>query len=402
MSYLILREIDSNPKFRSRNILGTYSGEEGVESDLRLNVLSGLVARLKKSNLAADEFKRQHIAGSNQAVGVAWSASDRTGKAPVVGPGQSGGGTVKDLVAWHTQAQRNVVEGDLLNAEVIRVRRWITRQGAKLTPQGQVIWSVSHRQVEYDHDLARQNMTKVEFRGGKMYTSAGKLLDTSEMVTVFSGPGYAIYVLSKEGNLHVGSHAISNRHHSSLLAGAATNCAGEMRVVNGELKHLSNKSGHYTPDAFNLLKMLQVLEDGGIPQTFTLESLGANFTSVRYASVDAFMRENLFDDNSYLLSKAALARTVVVPVVASAPQNSSGGYYQPYSRPNFASAPNQNVYSKPNLAPDPASGYMHYSKPADVSGPEAPGTSTVTYYVTQGVGTTPAGYNNVDLVIRYV
>ena len=401
MSYEILREIDTNKKFSGCSIGGAYSGEEGQESDLRLNVLSGLVARLKKTIEAADNFKKQRIPGSNQNVGVTFSGYDRTSKAPVVGPGAANTGGVKDLVKWHMQAQQNVMDGDRLNDEVIRVRRWITRQGAKLTVRGQVIWDVSHRRVEYDNDLQKQAMTKVTLRGGKMYTADGKLLDTSEMVTVFSGPGYAIYVLSKEGNIHVGSHSISHRHHSSLLAGSKTNCAGEMRVIQGELKHLSNKSGHYTPDVFNLLKMLQVLEDGGIAFNFSVESLGAGFQSVRYASVDDFMRTNMFDDENYRKSKAALARTQVVPANLASSQGDS--FY--YTRPGASTPSGGYVYSQPSIgnSPAPASsgGYMHYRQIQDTNAP-ASSPETVSYYVVSGPVSIPAGYNNVDLVIRYV
>ncbi len=52
-----------------------------------------------------------------------------------------GAGRVKALARFHMQQQDNLTRGDLLNNEVIRIRQWLFRQGARLTPEGKIkIW----------------------------------------------------------------------------------------------------------------------------------------------------------------------------------------------------------------------------------------------------------------------
>ena len=93
----------------------------------------------------------------------------------------------------------------------LQISEWLLRQGAVLNKDGTVKRDQSHSIVKYDHQLAEQGMTKVRFdAGGQLYwdDALRQPVDTRQMVTHFSGPGYAIYVLSGEGNLHIASHSI--------------------------------------------------------------------------------------------------------------------------------------------------------------------------------------------------
>lgn len=85
---------------------------------------------------------------------------------------------------------------------------------------------------------------------GKLYDAAGKLFDTSKTAAHSGSPGRAIFVMDQHGNLYtsLGREARPSQfHHSSLLAGHDVSMAGEIEVRNGQLKFISNVSGHYQP-----------------------------------------------------------------------------------------------------------------------------------------------------------
>jgi hypothetical protein len=99
--------------------------------------------------------------------------------------------------------------------------------------------------------------------------------DTSSMDSNYMGRGFAIYVMDSAGRLYASQHKVGLFHHSSFLAGADVAGAGEMNVVGGVLKVITNKSGHYAPTK---QEMAQVLEE--------LEGRGVNLSQVEYIHVD--------------------------------------------------------------------------------------------------------------------
>jgi hypothetical protein len=254
-----------------------YQHEEGTEGVRRL-ALGGLEQRLKLAYTNSDKAKE--FATTKQ---VATNL-------PAVG-----GGRVKALAAFHLKQQTKEVDADKANAEVIRIRQWLHRQNASLSPEGKIIWPKSTRTVMYDHDLRERNISKITARGGLLCTADGKPLDTRSMVTHFSGPGYAIYVMSREGNLHVSSHSVGHRHHSSLLAGGAVSGAGELKVNKGQLVWISNKSGHYCPDVFHLLQTLHSLYVQRVPLNFPIQFLSKTGV-VNYQNMVEFVNAQGFDD----------------------------------------------------------------------------------------------------------
>jgi len=290
------------------------SNEEGTEGR-RTEYLIGLAKRLKLTIKTAELFKQN--AGPNAVMKVTWSDASSQGVQPKLklGAVPATQGSVRKLVKLHQSAQDNTVMAARLNNEVVRLRQWLTRQGAKLTRKGAIVWPKSARVVEYDRDLARRGLTRVRCVGKRLTMADGTPLDTSNMVTAFSGPGYAIYVMSAEGHIHVSTHSVGHRHHSSLLAGADVACAGELKVERGILRHLSNKSGHYRPDVLNLVQVLAELQEGAIPFDFSVEQLNADKTSTRHDSADAFMRANHFDNRSYaavLYAQRAIRNTAPI------------------------------------------------------------------------------------------
>jgi hypothetical protein len=87
--------------------------------------------------------------------------------------------------------------------------------------------------------------------------------DTSKMYSKFKGDGFGIYVMSKDGRFFSTSHKIGLFHHSSFLGGGDVAGAGEMQVIGGELKYLTNKSGHYWPGDRELAQTIDALKKAG-------------------------------------------------------------------------------------------------------------------------------------------
>ena len=86
--------------------------------------------------------------------------------------------------------------------------------------------------------------------------------DTSEFETHFSGKGWAIYVMDPDGKMYAHNHKVGRFHHSSFLAGSEAAGAGEIKVENGVIKVISNKSGHYQPSPIQLVQTLQEVRSG--------------------------------------------------------------------------------------------------------------------------------------------
>ena len=200
--------------------------------------------------------------------------------------------------------------------KIIKIRLWLSRQGVKISADGKTIWWPREKKMLWDQQLFQQGFSQVEFVLGKIYWSqhgAGLTpeqweltnssrsvwvqqgpkwvrsnqpipVDTKSMVTYLSGPGAGIYVFSKEGHLHISSHKVGQRHHSSLLAGGDVACAGEIWVTQGTITAISNKSGHYHPQTHHLKQMLEHLsEEAGLDI--------ASLTVKKYSS-DGFITMN--------------------------------------------------------------------------------------------------------------
>ncbi|WP_202985783.1 DUF4157 domain-containing protein [Nostoc sp. UIC 10630] len=94
------------------------------------------------------------------------------------------------------------------------------------------------------------------------FSQNGKPFDTTKMHTAFWGRGAAIYVMNPNGEFYGGTHKIGQFHHSSFLAGGAVAGAGELRTnSSGELKEISNKSGHYRTSEKHIFQVLDELKE---------------------------------------------------------------------------------------------------------------------------------------------
>lgn len=148
------------------------------------------------------------------------------------------------------------------------------------TPSGQI--EMGDRKVKYDKTPEEQEATLVSFNGGVLMRSDKAAVtgpvDTGESVTHFSGPGFEIFVVSQDGEIHMASHKVGQYHHSSLLGGAEVALGGEMQVKNGKIVMMSNKSGHYLPGAGQLVQFLHFLAKDGIALDFDVKGFGIGGT----------------------------------------------------------------------------------------------------------------------------
>ena len=117
-------------------------------------------------------------------------------------------------------------------------------------------------------DRATRKDYKIKIENGMLY-QGGKPFSTEAMHTVFSGNGWAIWVMGGHGGLYAGNHEKGSFHHSTFKAGGAVVCGGELVARGGRLLLLSAKSGHYMPPLDNFVEAIRRLGD----QTVDLNSL---------------------------------------------------------------------------------------------------------------------------------
>lgn len=111
--------------------------------------------------------------------------------------------------------------------------------------------------VKYLDQVSRPDY-RVTFQNG-MAHYRGDPLTTFDMRTLFSGPGFGIWVMSPSGEMYAGPHMHGGFHHASYLAGAPVRSAGEIRANCGKIEFLSARSGHYMPTAEHLAWTVEML-----------------------------------------------------------------------------------------------------------------------------------------------
>lgn len=113
---------------------------------------------------------------------------------------------------------------------------------------------------------AQRERFKLSVKDGKLYDSEGNLFDTSTAKSLHSTDPRAIFVMDENGNIYASTkHSMGKFHHSSFLAGGDIAGAGELKVSNGELKLLSDQSGHYKPSWAMTQQVIKELQSRGVP-----------------------------------------------------------------------------------------------------------------------------------------
>lgn len=120
--------------------------------------------------------------------------------------------------------------------------------------------------VKYFDEAGREQFRLVVHEGRLYKASDGMPFDTSAGSSVWGGgDSRAIFVMDRHGNLFASNeHQVGVFHHSSFLAGGPVAGAGELKVVNGELKFMSDQSGHYRPAPEYLRQVVSRLEGDGV------------------------------------------------------------------------------------------------------------------------------------------
>jgi hypothetical protein len=117
--------------------------------------------------------------------------------------------------------------------------------------------------VEYCTEEERDAYV-ISIQNGSVVDLGGDTYDTGEESTVFSGKGWAIFVMAPDGTLYANSHVADRFHHSSFLAGGPIKCAGEIEVKEGVITSVTPKTGHYKAGAAELEYFLQFCRDKGV------------------------------------------------------------------------------------------------------------------------------------------
>jgi hypothetical protein len=115
------------------------------------------------------------------------------------------------------------------------------------------------QQVKYCDAVERLDYAKT-FQGRRMHNAGGGFYHTGGERTEFSGGGWAIYVISNSNTWYTGTHIKGQFHHSSFLAGAPVQAAGEIAVNNGNVVAITNKTGHYKAGPAELEAALKLLK----------------------------------------------------------------------------------------------------------------------------------------------
>jgi hypothetical protein len=150
----------------------------------------------------------------------------------------------------------------LAEGEKLPAKEMLSRFQGENVP-GNSIWP-GGRPVTYLDDSARAEY-RLSVQDGKLYDADGDPFDTSAATTHWSGQGRAIFVMDENGNIYASNRQVVGEfHHSSLLGGAPVAGAGELEVSNGELRLISNNSGHYLPSRAMTQRVLDVLASRGI------------------------------------------------------------------------------------------------------------------------------------------
>lgn len=98
--------------------------------------------------------------------------------------------------------------------------------------------------------------------------------------------GKFIYVMNAKGEFFATKPEVFKIHHSTMLAGGAVACAGEISVSGGKINAISNLSGHYRPGPAYLWQAVQQLKMDGMPMSFRVDCAGV---SKKYKSGDEFL-----------------------------------------------------------------------------------------------------------------
>ncbi|MBN3905855.1 MAG: hypothetical protein HWQ35_04490 [Nostoc sp. NMS1] len=126
--------------------------------------------------------------------------------------------------------------------------------------------------VKYLESEAERRPRGVTISGGTWTDAFGDDLSSERMIAhgaPDNGKDWMIFVLSPDGKFYADGHKEGEYHHSSALAGIPVKGAGAIKVINGTLEAIADKSGHYKPNMHQMYTTLRHLEKLGVnPETY--------------------------------------------------------------------------------------------------------------------------------------
>lgn len=145
--------------------------------------------------------------------------------------------------------------------------RWGITKSLRSRYRGEEVnnWIWPGSAVKYLNESSRARY-KLTVKDGKLYDAKGNLFDTSDATSLHSADDpRAIFVMDHDGNVYASKWQEEGRfHHSSFLAGGDVAGAGELKVSNGDLKLISNASGHYHPTQDMTIQVVKELQSRGL------------------------------------------------------------------------------------------------------------------------------------------
>jgi hypothetical protein len=115
------------------------------------------------------------------------------------------------------------------------------------------------QQVEYLAPAEREEYRLRVDERGLLRDARGRLFDTTDGRTLHTPQGgRAIFVMDECGNLYASKrHVAGEFQHSTFLGGQPVAAAGELKVTDGRLVLVSNKSHHYMPPPEYLIQAVR-------------------------------------------------------------------------------------------------------------------------------------------------
>lgn len=184
-----------------------------------------------------------------------------------------------------------------MNAKHIGENKVATHRGPSATAKGGV------QKTAYLND-SQLKQHEINVKNGKIVDAQGKNLDTTGANCAFKGAekDQMVFTMGKNGQMHAADAGKQEQnfknaydkgvtrdlylfHHSSLTRGKETAASGGIEVKNGELKSISNKSGHYMPEVKDNLQAINELEKKGVNTDNTKMQMWDKYgTRTRYVS----------------------------------------------------------------------------------------------------------------------
>jgi hypothetical protein len=124
---------------------------------------------------------------------------------------------------------------------------------------GEAYWDTE----SYDEECDESYIVTFTPDGVPLYVDTGiSLLDYAEECVVRK-PKHGLFVLDTDYQLHM-SPQCNIFHHSDFLHGRNVLCAGEYALHStGEIRAITNKSGHYMPNADCLEDVIEIIRANG-------------------------------------------------------------------------------------------------------------------------------------------